>query len=110
MSSQFLFPEDPPPAAPDKEAEKPTYGLEKPLDYPLRDQPVTFGWLHADMRVPLPPLDDLDSACHLIGQQNGHRMFLCTSKSQSEDRECDISSDFSKYYGAEVMVCRGQPV
>ena len=38
------------------------------------DRVSEFGWLHADMRIPLPTLADLRLSCHLIGQHDGHRI------------------------------------
>ena len=35
-----------------------------------------FGWLQADMRVPLPSLDGLKEACHRIGTRKGRDVFL----------------------------------
>lgn len=67
----------------------------------------TFGWLHADLRTPLPSLEELRDACHLIGERDGHRMWLCASQSATSHKVCGTSNDFSTYYGEEVFVCRG---
>lgn len=34
----------------------------------------SFGWLHADMRMPLPSWEELQVACHRIGEHQGHTM------------------------------------
>uniref|UniRef100_A0A7S2CM44 Store-operated calcium entry-associated regulatory factor n=1 Tax=Haptolina brevifila TaxID=156173 RepID=A0A7S2CM44_9EUKA len=73
------------------------------------DRVSEFGWLHADMRIPLPTLADLRLSCHLIGQHDGHHMYLCSSRQPSDSMlgNCELSEDFTAYYGAEVFVCQG---
>lgn len=66
-----------------------------------------FGWLQADMRVPLPSLAGLREACHLVGNHNGRHMFLCASAEQDGLDGCVISADFSTHYGDTVYVCAG---
>lgn len=39
-----------------------------------------FTWLHADMRMPLPSWDELQTACHMVGTHNGRYMYLCASR------------------------------
>jgi len=70
----------------------------------------SFGWLHADLRTPLPTLEELRTACHLVGEREGHRMFLCASESASGHKVCGASEDFSRYYGEVVFICRGDVV
>jgi hypothetical protein len=76
---------------------------------PKKSRMEKFGWVHADMRVPLPELSSLRTSCHLIGQHNGHDMYLCGSP-QPQDGAlsmCELSKDFSGFYGSDVWVCRG---
>jgi hypothetical protein len=68
----------------------------------------TFGWLQADLRMPLPPWEELKEACHLVGKHDGHYMFLCADASQDDGlTKCEVSSDFSLHYGRQVYVCIG---
>jgi len=64
-----------------------------------------FGWLNADMSVPLPTLQDLEDSCVRVGQQRGSTFYLCKQKSEGF-RACEPSHDFSQYYGESVFVCR----
>eukprot|EP00327_Prymnesium_parvum_P011024 CAMPEP_0184387400 /NCGR_PEP_ID=MMETSP0007-20130409/10701_1 /TAXON_ID=97485 /ORGANISM="Prymnesium parvum, Strain Texoma1" /LENGTH=141 /DNA_ID=CAMNT_0026735763 /DNA_START=71 /DNA_END=496 /DNA_ORIENTATION=+ len=66
-----------------------------------------FGWIHADHRVPLPSIEELATACHLVGQHGGHEMFLCVEGQGADLNKCEPSSDFSAYYGTPVFVCQG---
>ena len=68
-----------------------------------------FGWLQADMRMPLPPWEELQQACHLVGDHHGHFMYLCANP-QQEYETCELSDDFSKYYKHDVYVCAGAKV
>jgi len=34
----------------------------------------SFGWLHADLRTPLPSLEELGHSCHLVGVRDGHQV------------------------------------
>jgi hypothetical protein len=69
-----------------------------------------FGWLQADLRVPLPTLSDLRDSCHLIGQHDGYHMYLCGQRQPDDAKmtNCAISQDFTTYYGTQVYVCQGQ--
>ena len=70
-----------------------------------------FGWLQADMRMPLPSWEELQQACHLVGDHNGHFMYLCASPQQDSTLEtCEISEDFTQYYKNTVYVCAGAKV
>ena len=73
---------------------------------------TTFGWLHADMRVPLPPLAELRQSCHPIGEYEGRLMYLCGSDQPIDGNltECEQSNDFSKFYGTPVYLCKGGSV
>ena len=67
-----------------------------------------FGWLQADLRMPLPSWAELEQACHPVGNHNGWHMYLCSSKQQGGRLEkCEVSEDFTKYYGQTVYVCAG---
>jgi hypothetical protein len=87
-------------------------GLDGELDGADKDDGKSrtdFGWLQADMRVPLPTLASLRDSCHLIGQHNGHHMYLCASPQPSDGAlsNCGLSNDFTKYYGSPIYVCEG---
>ena len=70
-----------------------------------------FGWLQADMRMPLPSWEELQQACHLVGDHNGHFMYLCASPQQDSTLEtCEISEDFTQYYKNTVYLCAGAKV
>lgn len=77
-----------------------------------RKNKIEFGWLHADLRVPLPPYEDLKNSCHLIGagvgDHEGYQMYLCASKAPSDSNlsSCELSQDFTKHYGNPVYLCR----
>ena len=82
--------------------------LMRPKDaHPQEQAPgATFGWLQADMRVPLPPLAELADACHLIGTDKGEPVFLCATAQRDGFGGCARSDDFSTFYGQSVYVCR----
>lgn len=66
-----------------------------------------FTWFEADHRCPLPPLSELQLACHPIGssayEQGGWRyVFLCTEPS---DGCCARNDYFSDHYGEDVYCC-----
>ena len=61
----------------------------------------TFGWLQADMRLPLPPLDELN-APHPIGARAGQSLFLCREELALQFAEIERSADFSRHYGEDV--------
>ena len=71
-----------------------------------------FGWLHADLRVPLPPIELLKTSCHLIGEHEGRQMYLCASEKPEGIKvvSCYRSSDFSKYYDQDVYLCTGPTI
>ena len=64
---------------------------------PKKSRMDKFGWIHADLRVPLPELASLRTACHLIGQHNGHDMYLCGNPQPqgSTLSLCELSEDVS---------------
>ena len=84
----------------------------KTLDEPEKKKTnKSFGWLEADMRVPLPTLDELRDGCHLIGHRGGKHMYLCAQPvpvGGMAVKECELSADFSDYYNAQVHVCEGE--
>ena len=69
-----------------------------------------FGWLQADLRMPLPSWKELQDACHLVGSFRGKYMYLCASSEPSDYDGCAVSKDFSEYYGNTVYVCQGKEV
>ena len=71
---------------------------------------TSFGWLHADMRMPLPPYKDLEGACHLVGSHRGKYMWLCATAGGEGYTSCNESRDFTEYYGKTVWVCEGKSV
>ena len=68
--------------------------------------PSPFGWLQADLRVPLPEWEELTQTCHLIGSDGDHLMYLC-AKPEASLSECQPSTDFSAYYAHQVFICKG---
>ena len=67
-----------------------------------------FGWLHADMRVPLPTWEELQVSCYRVGEMDSRAIYLCGSSSgQPGLTGCEPSSDFTKHYGKPVYVCQG---
>jgi len=78
-----------------------------PKDDDVPKKRSSFGWLQADMRVPLPKYEDLQLACHLVGVDGKNQMYLCSAQSKSSFSSCDISDDFTQYYGHTVYVCTG---
>jgi len=69
-----------------------------------------FGWIHADLRMPLPSLAELQDGCYRIGEQNDHYMYICANMGQQGLEGCEESADFSRHFGQTVYVCRGGPV
>ena len=39
-----------------------------------RPEAKSFGWLQADLRMPLPSWDELQESCYRIGEHQGHTM------------------------------------
>ena len=74
----------------------------------LRTQPdkaaANFGYLNADLSVPLPTMEELKDSCHRIGVKAGSTFYLCAQP--SEKYACAQSESFSEYYGEHVYVCR----
>jgi len=73
-----------------------------------------FGWLQADMRMPLPSWEELQDSCYRVGEFNNHYMYLCAEEKQAanikQKGECAVSTDFTKHYGHTVYVCQGAAV
>ena len=61
-----------------------------------------FGWLQADMRVPLPSFAELENACHRIGNQDGREVYLCAT---APSVRCQENAVFSEYYKQPVYIC-----
>ena len=81
---------------------------EETLVEQLKHAPVsTFTWHHADIRVPLPSIDELTE--HPIGVRDGHRVFLCAERhlisAPPKYVAVEFSEDFTDYYGERVYVC-----
>ena len=64
-----------------------------------------FGWLQADMRVPLPSLADLEVACHRVGTSMGRDVYLCAEPSNAPRASCAVSAQFSEHYDRDVYIC-----
>jgi len=64
----------------------------------------------------LPAVEELRGACHLIGKRGGEYCSICTMTDQTRDWEqstfddslgsCEISDEFSKYYGEPIFICK----
>ena len=98
----------------DKGLQRPSHpsSISKPGAAKERKNKIEFGWLHADLRVPLPTYEDLKTSCHLIGEgvgdHEGFMMYLCASDSPNDPViHCERSNDFSKHYEQDVYLCRG---
>jgi len=107
-TSAFMEPEDPLAASGEKESK--VAKQEKALA--TRRSATAFGWLHADMRVPLPSLEELRQACHFIGEHENRQVYLCTTEQPDAEGldSCELSDDFTKHYGTNIYLCRGRPV
>ena len=72
----------------------------------LAAAPTTkFGWVQADLRGPLPPLDELD--CLRVGasRETGHTLHLCRAAEAVGFASIERSIDFSEHYGESVYIC-----
>ena len=72
----------------------------------LAAAPATkFGWVQADLRGPLPPLDELD--CLRVGasRETGHTLHLCRAAEAVGFASIERSIDFSEHYGEPVYIC-----
>ena len=43
----------------------------------VRPEAKSFGWLQADLRMPLPSWEELQTSCYRIGEHQGHTMYEC---------------------------------
>lgn len=64
----------------------------------------SFGWHHADLRSPLPPLSELTE--HPVGVRDGKLVYLCTARKAVGYGLVERSRDFSEHYGVPVYVCQ----
>ena len=55
------------------------------------------GWVQADLRGPLPPLDELDRL--RVGLRDGHTLHLCRADEAVGFASIERSLDFSEHYG-----------
>lgn len=71
----------------------------------------SFGWLQADLRRPLPPLEELTADGHPIGLVDGRRVYLCRIEPEQVREHgikygtVEVSKDFTEYYGERVYIC-----
>ena len=69
----------------------------------------SFGWIQADLRKPLPPIEELHE--HPIGFRDGRRVVLCTESYLIASRKMfetiEVSKDFTEHYeeSERVYVC-----
>jgi len=85
-------------------------GISKMKTYLSSLPESSFGWLTADLRNPLPPLEDLDE--FPIGLRDGRRVYLC--RIQPDDAHyhglryasIEVSKDFTEHYGERVYICQ----
>jgi len=70
---------------------------------------TSFGWVQADLRLPLPPLDGLHR--HPIGRctSTGSPLYLCRSEEATKFPSVERSLDFSEHYGEPIFVCCDVP-
>ena len=64
-----------------------------------------FGWLHADLRMPLPSYEELNEACHLIGMRDGRRRYLCVAESDAQ--KGDAQKGAAKGVVAKRVIAKG---
>ena len=74
----------PPPARISIRGRRPTHSL---AVCPTCSQ---FGWIHADHRIPLPSLAELQAGCHLVGQRGGLDMYLCKEGRFDDLKLCHV--------------------
>lgn len=70
---------------------------------PAQTPASTFGWLQADLRMPLPPLADLET--HPIGMRAGQPVYLCRHTHAGQFLVIEHSKEFSEHYGENVFIC-----
>ena len=74
----------------------------------LAAAPTTkFGWVQADLRGPLPPLEELDRL--RVGRtpaaSGGHTLHLCRGDEAIGYASIERSLDFTEHYGEPVYIC-----
>ena len=74
------------------------------IDNYLKAAPESkYGWHLADLRGPLPPLEELEQ--HPIGVHKGKKVLLCVPHEAIKYRDVEFSKDFTEHYGTEVYIC-----
>jgi len=63
-----------------------------------------YGWLEADLRIPLPQKDEL--SMHPIGYRDGRKVFLCHGSVVLEFAIVEHSIEFSEHYNDMVFICQ----
>jgi len=56
--------------------------------------------------APLPPLEELKSACYLVAEGSDRNLFLCAEPMGGME-ECMEDEDYSYHYGQPVYLCPG---
>lgn len=69
-----------------------------------------FGWIQADLRSPLPPIEDLEA--HPIGFHGGRPVFLCSQRATSRFLHVERSADFTEHCERrpDIIRHRGAPI
>jgi hypothetical protein len=57
-----------------------------------RPEAKKFGWLQADMRMPLPSWEELQTSCYRVGEHQGHTMYACCAIPKHVTSTCASSS------------------
>ena len=82
--------------------------------HPANMRPATVTLLTADLPFGLPKLEDLHTACALVGASTDWNQYLCAvdpSVRASDDYDaCERSDEWSDLYGAEIAVCHRRRV
>jgi len=64
----------------------------------------SFGWHRADLRTPLPALEELE-AFPIGVNLEGKRVYLCRAEEAIKYTHVEFSRDFTDHYGEKVYVC-----
>jgi len=69
--------------------------------------PTNFGWVQADLRGPLPPLEELVALRVGLDQRSGATLHLCRQDQAIHFHTIERSLDFTEHYGEPVFICSG---
>ena len=86
------------------------HSTEKKTMTPVSDYTHPVSMLTADLPFGLPALEEISQACVRIGAMDKTwTQYLCSTSTDGWEYDaydaCEISPDFSDYYGVQVAVC-----